>query len=141
MIVLTIGTFDLPHMGHYKLFKRCAELAGQDGEVVIGVNTDAFVRQYKGAAPIMTLQERIATINQWGFARRFVENNSQDAKPCIEEIGPDLIVIGSDWLRKDYMAQLQVTPDWLDAKGISLCYVPYTWSVSTSELKRRIREN
>jgi glycerol-3-phosphate cytidylyltransferase-like family protein len=54
--------------------------------------------------------------------------------------GADLIVIGSDWARKDYLKQIGLTYDWLDEKNISLCYVPYTKGISTSAIKQRLKE-
>jgi glycerol-3-phosphate cytidylyltransferase-like family protein len=64
-----------------------------------------------------------------------------DSRISIELVGPDLIVIGSDWARKDYYAQMQFSQDWLDERKIGLCYIPYTEGISTTELKRRMKVN
>ena len=64
--------------------------------------------------------------------------NGADSKPTILDVAPDFIVIGSDWAKKDYYAQMQFTQDWLDEQGIQLVYVPYTQGISTTELKKRI---
>jgi cytidyltransferase-like protein len=50
--VLTIGTFDLLHVGHLELLAGCRELAGGSGSVVVAVNRDAFVERYKGRRPV-----------------------------------------------------------------------------------------
>ena len=52
----------------------------------------------------------------------------------------DIIVVGTDWARKDYYAQIDVTQDWLDERDIILAYVPYTEGVSTTKLIERIRD-
>ena len=49
LTVYTGGTFDLLHAGHVKFLRRCAEF----GRVVVALNTDEFVEQYKGRKPIM----------------------------------------------------------------------------------------
>jgi glycerol-3-phosphate cytidylyltransferase-like family protein len=60
-----------------------------------------------------------------------------DSKPTIEAISPDYIAIGTDWARRDYYAQMQFDQDWLDERDISLIYIPYTHSISTTKLKAR----
>jgi hypothetical protein len=52
-------------------------------------------------------------------------------------VGPDIIAIGTDWARKDYYLQMGFTQDWLDERDISLIYIPYTHSISTTKLKAR----
>ena len=46
-IIYTGGTFDLFHSGHVNLLKRCREVAGQEGKVVVALNTDDFIFQFK----------------------------------------------------------------------------------------------
>lgn len=139
MTVLTVGTFDLLHYGHIRLFQRCRELAGENGKVVVGVNSDDFIARYKHAAPIMSYKEREFALLQLPFIDEVVENKAgEDSKMIIEQVQPNLIVIGSDWARKDYYKQMSFTQDWLDERDISLCYVPYTKDISTTEIKQRL---
>ncbi|HPM53978.1 MAG: Phosphopantetheine adenylyltransferase [Euryarchaeota archaeon ADurb.Bin009] len=60
MRVMVGGTFDPLHAGHRKLLSRSFELAGPDGEVVIGLTTDEFA----GAKvhPVRSYQERLASV-------------------------------------------------------------------------------
>lgn len=139
--VISLGTFDMVHRGHLVLFKRCRELAG-NGKVIIGLNTDEFVTKYKGKPPIMTYQERYDTIMETGLVDEIIPNDQAtgDARQVIKDSGANLIVVGSDWARKDYVGQLGVNWDWLDRQDIGIAYVNYTHGISTTELKRRIRE-
>lgn len=136
-IVYTGGTFDLFHKGHLEFLRRCSEL----GKVTVSLNTDEFILAYKGSSPIMTYDEREAVLLGCKFVENVVPNSgNEDSKPSIIAVKPNLIVIGSDWARKDYYKQMQFTQDWLDERGIGLCYIPYTQGISTTELKRRIGE-
>ena len=47
MTVLTVGVFDLLHYGHFELFRRAKELAGEGGRLVVAVQEDAVVTKYK----------------------------------------------------------------------------------------------
>ena len=64
--------------------------------------------------------------------------DGEDSKPAIMSVDPKFLVIGSDWAKKDYYAQMQFTREWLDQLDIQLVYVPYTLGISTTDLKKRI---
>jgi glycerol-3-phosphate cytidylyltransferase len=133
--IYTGGTFDLLHAGHVELLRKCKEL----GEVTVALNTDDFIENYKGKPPVMTYQEREAVLLACRYVDRVIPNHGGlDSKPSILAVKPDLIVIGSDWAKKDYYKQMQFTTDWLDQHGIGLAYVPYSWGISSTEIKRRI---
>ena len=138
-IVYTGGTFDLFHSGHVRFLKACRRLAGGEGKVVVALNTDDFIQAYKGKSPIMSFDERKEVLLGCRFVDSVVPNvGGADSKPTILQVSPDLIVIGDDWAKRDYYAQMQFTQGWLDARLIQLVYVPYTQGISTTDLKRRI---
>ena len=130
--LLTIGTFDPPHLGHANLFKKCDVFADQ---VIVGVNSDEFVMKYRKVAPLYHLSERQRLIESLGYET--VPNHSA-GRELIQKIMPDMLAIGSDWLHKDYMAQIDMTPHDFDAMRITLIYIPYTEGISASDLKERI---
>jgi glycerol-3-phosphate cytidylyltransferase len=137
--VFTAGTFDLPHSGHVNFLRECAKI----GSVTVAINTDEFIAEYKGKLPVMSYSERSAVIAElrsvdlvipnWGDANcaAVVDEENQ-----IESI--DILAIGSDWARKDYYKQMGFTQDWLDERGISLLYIPYTAGISSTEIKKRL---
>ena len=138
-IVYTGGTFDLFHSAHVRFLKACRRLAGDDGEVVVALNSDAFIEAYKGKSPVMTFDERKEVLLGCRYVDRVIANiGGADSKPSIELVMPDLIVVGDDWAKKDYYAQMQFTREWLDQLEIQLVYVPYTLGISTTDLKKRI---
>ena len=135
LIVYTGGTFDLFHAGHALFLQRCADF----GQVVVALNTDEFIEAYKGKPPVMTYAEREAVLESCRWVSSVVPNtDGANSKTTIERVMPDLIVVGSDWARRDYYKQMQFTQDWLDEHNIGLVYIPYTPGISSTELKRRI---
>ena len=74
MRILTMGTYDMLHAGHPKLFKKGMAL----GELVIGLNTDEFVKKFKGKAPIMSYKERKEMILETGFVDSVIPNSQKD---------------------------------------------------------------
>jgi len=137
IVVYTGGTFDLFHTGHVELLEYCAML-GTD--VVVSLNTDDFIKSYKGNTPVMGYEERKDILLATRYVDEVVPNRGgDDSRPAILEVQPDIIVIGMDWLDKDYCGQMGFTSDWLSEHRIILCYVPRTRGVSTTELKKRTR--
>jgi len=136
LTVYTGGTFDLIHSGHANFLAKCAEL----GRVVVSLNTDEFIAAYKGRPPVMSFAERKAVLEAFTAVSEVIPNRGgADSKQAISESQPDIIAIGSDWARKDYYKQMGFSQDWLDERGISLIYIPYTAGISTTELKKRMR--
>jgi glycerol-3-phosphate cytidylyltransferase len=135
-VVYTGGTFDLFHSGHVNLLRRCSEI----GTVVVSLNTDEFIEKYKGKPPALSYHERESVLRACRYVDDVVPNiGGHDSKISIDLVKPDYIVIGSDWARRDYYAQMQFDQDWLDARGIGLIYIPYTKKISSTDIKKRIQ--
>jgi len=112
-IVYNGGTYDLFHSGHVNILRRCREIAGPDGKVVIALNTDDFVYQFKNKRPICNDQERMDVL----LACKYVD----------------------EVIKKDYHAQMSFTQEWLDERGIGLVYVPYTQAISSTQIRSRMK--
>ena len=135
LVVYTGGTFDLFHRGHANFLQRCKEI----GDVTVALNTDEFIWEYKNKMPVMSYTEREEVLLACRYVDRVIPNfGGANSKPSIELVQPDFVIIGSDWARKDYYAQMQFDQDWLDERGIALCYIPYTDGISSTKVKGRL---
>lgn len=140
-VIYTGGTFDLLHWGHINLLHACKKLAGEGGVVTVSLNTDEFVQEYKGFKPVQDYRNRARNLLKTGLVDYVIENSGgADSKPAIIEVRPDIIVIGSDWAKKNYYAQMGFTSEWLDDKAILLVYVPYTEGVSSTIFRHVMKE-
>ena len=132
-LLLTMGTFAVPHVGHAAFLRQCEHY----GEVLVGVNSDAFVGTYKGIAPLFDQTERMGLIRSLGYKVRL---NDGPGRELIYEVGPDILAVGTDWARRDYLKQLDITQDELDELLISVVYVPMRpLGISSTEVIRRCR--
>ena len=108
---------------------------------VIKKANDEFIKDFKGQAPIMSYKERELTLLNCPYVDKVIPNFSgADSKPTILSVKPSIIAIGDDWAHKDYYTQMKFTQKWLDRNNIVLIYIPYTKSISTSEIIRRVKE-
>ena len=136
LIVYTGGTFDLLHSGHTNFLRRCSEMAQY---VVVSPNTDEFIEEYKGKPPVISYQDRRDVLLACRYVDEVIPNEGgPDSKPAIEEVMPDIIAIGTDWARRDYYYQMDFDQDWLDDRGIALCYIPYSPGISSTAIKERM---
>lgn len=98
MIVFCNGCFDVLHIGHVKLIEYCRDLAGRDGTVIVGINSDASVKRLKGPSrPVNTLIHRIHVISAIKYVD-FIETFEEDTPiELIKRVRPDIIVKGGDY--------------------------------------------
>lgn len=135
-VVLTIGSFDLLHVGHLELLRACRQYAGEDGRVVVGLNRDTFIERYKGRDPVQGYANRREMLMACRLVDLVVCNIGDfSSRECIDVVNPDLLVIGSDWAEKDYLGQLGIDQAWLDERRLVIRYVPRTRGVSSSALR------
>ncbi|OOM79969.1 Gfo/Idh/MocA family oxidoreductase [Clostridium sp. BL-8] len=102
--VITFGSFDLFHEGHYNLLKRAKELGDY---LIVGITTEKY-DEYRGKLNIIdSLMERIENVKKTGFADEIIIEDHEGQK--VEEIQKhevDIFVVGSDWRGKfDYLKQ------------------------------------
>lgn len=128
MRVYNGGTYDLLHPGHLYVLRECRRLAGADGEVIIGLNTDEFVERFKGHRPVQPYLERSEVLVASRYVDRVVPNvGDEDSRPVLEAVMPDILLAGADWYSEDhsrYCAQMGFSIEWLTERGIDLRYCP-----------------
>jgi glycerol-3-phosphate cytidylyltransferase len=138
--VLTIGTFDNLHLGHIDLFRFCKEIAGKKGKVIVAVNTDEFIERYKSKKPTFNLQDRLEMIKNVKYVDQvMVHKDDEYCIPTLEIAECNFLVVGSDWLKKDYLSQINVPAEYFEKNGVSLIYFPRTRQVSSTLVKEKIK--
>ena len=84
---------DIIHNGHLSILKKAADL----GEVTVGILTDEVVASYKHY-PLIPLDERIAMFESLKYVSRVVVQESLDYTDALNQLKPDIVVHGDDWL-------------------------------------------
>ena len=100
--VITYGTFDLFHQGHYNILKRARELGDY---LVVGVTSESYDIE-RGKLNVQdSLLKRIENVRKTGFADEIIVEEYQGQKLSdITKYNIDLLVVGSDWRGKfDYL--------------------------------------
>lgn len=116
--VITYGSFDLFHEGHYNLLKRAKELGDY---LIVGVTTEQY-DEYRGKLNVIdSLMERIENVRRTGFADEIIiEDHIGQKVEDIQKYKVDIFTVGSDWKGKfDYLKQYCKVVYLERTKGIS----------------------
>ena len=100
--VITYGTFDLFHEGHYRLLQRAKALGDY---LIVGVTTESFDKARGKLGVIDSLMTRIENVKKTGFADEIIIEESVGQKfSDIKKYNIDIFTVGSDWVGKfDYI--------------------------------------
>jgi len=132
-IVFTNGCFDLLHPGHIRLLEEARSL----GDVlVVGLNSDASVRQVKGASrPLVPERERAELLAALAAVDFVVIFGEPTPRALISRLLPDVLVKGEDWAADKIVGRAEV-----EAAGGKVVRIPILPGYSTTAILRQIRE-
>ena len=135
MKLLYPGGFDLLHAGHINALTLTRKMAGPDGCLIVAVNSDSFMSDYK-RVPARTQQERINDVIATGLADEVILwHGPEKQDEQIVNNKPDVYVASFDWIDRDLARQLRIPSlSWMDDQGISLLYIHRTPGISTTLL-------
>ena len=123
--VITYGSFDLFHQGHYNLLKHAHELGDT---LIVGVTTEQYDISRGKLNIVDSLMRRIENVRQTGFADEIIIEDHEGQKiEDIQKYNIDIFTIGSDWRGKfDYLNQY-----------CSVVYIERTKNVSSTALRNK----
>lgn len=123
--VITYGTYDLLHEGHYNLLKRAKALGDY---LIVGVTTDNFDLERGKMNTCNNVMERIEAVKATGLADQIVIEEYKGQKISdIQKYGVDIFAIGSDWTGKfDYLKEF-----------CEVVYLPRTEGISSTQIRKQ----
>ncbi|HDM23860.1 hypothetical protein DRO02_02695 [archaeon] len=100
--VLVGGTFDIIHPGHVFLLKE----ASKYGDVIVVVARDSTVKRIKGRSPVFDERHRLLLVNSIKYVKKAIlGKESNDILEIVEELKPDIIVLGPDQKLEDAISK------------------------------------
>ncbi|MBM4045278.1 MAG: bifunctional heptose 7-phosphate kinase/heptose 1-phosphate adenyltransferase, partial [Planctomycetes bacterium] len=132
-VAFTNGCFDLLHIGHIE----CIKYARRHGDLlVVGMNSDASVRQLKGPnRPILSQQERAAILAALPEVDYVVIFDELSVAPLIKKVRPDVLVKGGDVGTDGVVGR-----DIVESHGGKVLLAPVVEGISTTDIVARILE-
>ena len=130
-VVFTNGIFDLLHAGHLEYLEK-AKLMGD--LLVIGVNSDSSTKAIKGEnRPVNNERDRSALLGGLRCVDYVVIFSEETPLKILEQIKPDILVKGADYLREGV-----VGGDFVESYGGSVSLIPLKEGISTTSLIEKL---
>lgn len=123
--VITYGSFDLFHEGHYNLLKRAKALGDY---LIVGVTTEQYDETRGKLNIVDSILDRIENVKKSGFADEIiVEDHVGQKVENIQKYNIDIFTVGSDWEGKfDYLKDY-----------CEVVYLPRTQNISSTVLRQK----
>lgn len=125
----TQGVYDMFHIGHLNLINHAKEYCDY---LIVGVNADKLVQEYKHKTPVINELERAAIVRNIKAVDECVIAHTLDKLIALEHYHFGAIFIGDDWKGNPRWEQTKID---LAKQGVDLVFLPHTDGVSSTELR------
>ena len=132
MVVYTVGTFDLLHVGHLALLEYCKTLGDT---LVVGVASDEVVASYKPNVPVIPLKQRMEMLKALRCVDDVRAYHELEYVSACKELDVDIFVIGEDWGDKPHNIAVE---KYLKSKGKKIIQVSYNPLTSSTQIKQNV---
>ena len=130
----TQGTFDLFHIGHLNLLEHAHEHCDY---LIVGVNADALVADYKHKHPVVGECERAEVLGGMSVVDEVHIVTTLDKLDAHIKFNFNTIFIGDDWKGNPRWEQTCIE---MGNIGVEVKFLPHTDGVSTTQLTKAIRK-
>lgn len=127
----TQGTYDMFHIGHLNLLRQAKE---QCERLIVGINSDKLVQEYKNKTPIVNEQDRMEIVKELRCVDDVLLCDTLKKTTMWQKIHFDAIFIGNDWKGN---ARWQQTERDLAPLGADVVYLKHTDGISSSLLRTK----
>ena len=128
----TQGVYDMFHIGHLNLINHAKEYCEY---LIVGVNSDSLVEEYKHKTPVIRESERAEIIRNLKAVDEVVIVHTLDKEVALRHHHFDAIFIGDDWKGNPRWEQTRID---LAKHGVDLIFLPHTEGVSSTILRPEI---
>jgi glycerol-3-phosphate cytidylyltransferase len=132
MIVYTVGTFDLLHVGHIALLNHCKSLGNI---LAVGVASDAVVRMYKPNTPVVPLDQRVEMLQSLSCVDIVRPYHKLEYISGCKAVNVDIFVIGEDWGIEQHNLDVN---NYIKKIGKKITQVSYNSRTSSTKIKEMI---
>ncbi len=133
IIGYTTGVFDLFHIGHLNILKKCKNLCDK---LIVGVSKDNLVRKYKKKYPVIKETERLKIVESIKYVDHVIYQSSLDKFVNFKKYKFDIMFVGDDWYNTKKWKELDKKFKLLNVKII---YLPYTKSTSSTKINNILK--
>ena len=127
----TQGTYDMFHIGHLNLIKNASN---ECEKLIVGINSDQLVWQYKQKRPVINENERAEIIKALRYVDEVVICDTLKKTEMWNKVHFNAIFIGDDWKGNARWAQTEKD---LAPLGADVVYLKHTDGISSTLLRTK----
>ena len=131
MLIYTVGTWDLLHVGHLAILQHCKTLGDT---VAVGVASDEVVASYKKNRPVVPLEQRMEMLKALRCVDIVHPYYKLEYTSACRELEVDIFVIGEDWGKAPHNLEVEF---FLEAAGKPIIQVSYHPQTSSTKIKEK----
>ncbi len=128
----TQGVFDMFHIGHLAIINRAADMCEK---LIVGVNSDALVQEYKNKTPVIGEEDRAEIVRNLKKVYTAEIVSTLDKLELWNKYNFDAVFIGDDWKGNERWLQTEKV---LAEVGVQVVYLPHTEGISSTTLRVEI---
>ena len=130
--VLTVGVYDLLHVGHVELFRKAKALGDY---LIVAVQDSEVVALYKPESQtVLSIEERCYMVRAIRYVDEVVVY--RDVNDIVREVDFDIFAKGPDQRHEGF----QKAVEWCHEQGREVVVLPRTEGVSSTDLKEIIKQ-
>lgn len=130
--VLTVGVYDLLHIGHVELYRRAKGLGDY---LIVAAQDSDYILKYKPTAKVLnSTEDRKAMIKSIRYVDEVISYT--DVDKIVQDVDFDLFVTGPDQIHEGFQKAIK----WCTEHGKGHTVLARTDGISSSELKNKITE-
>jgi glycerol-3-phosphate cytidylyltransferase len=130
----TQGVFDMFHIGHLNLINNAKKYCDI---LIVGVNSDNLVQEYKNITPTITQENRLAIVKNIKAVDDAIIVDTLDKNKIHKDLKFDAIFIGDDWQGNERWLKTEIE---LEKVGTKVVYLSYTDGISSTILRKKIKD-
>jgi glycerol-3-phosphate cytidylyltransferase len=130
---IVFSSFDLLHAGHILMLQ---EAKTRCDYLVVGLQSDPTIDRPEKNKPVQSLYERYIQLQGCKYVDEIIPyTTEEEVKLILESRHFDVRIIGEDYKHKDFTGK-----DICEQRGIRICYNSRQHHLSSSELRKRIKD-
>lgn len=125
--ILTIGVYDLLHIGHIELFRKAKSLGDF---LIVAVQNSEYVAKYKPNTNLFySTEERVYIVSAIKYVDKVVVYTSADE--IVKAVDFDILAVGPDQTNSAFVKAKQ----WCAENGKQVVMLPRTEGISSSQIR------
>lgn len=120
------------HIGHLNLLKNARSRCDY---LIVGVNSDELVEQYKNKCAIVPLEERMEIIRSLRYVDEVMRIDSLDKKISWKQKHYNVLFIGDDWRGHP---RWEATKIEMEQYGVQTIFLPHTEGTNSTLLREKL---